>query len=154
MAGNHDYNAVYTATDFTTRCGQAPTWTEDNKSSLALFSPDRSCFLSLESKGSVADEAAVIKEAKSHLTRDDYMVTDAGESVASVQLSSGTKQFTMHNIAVTGSGTAGKLYGGQSYGYIPLEGGHLAVSVHCDTINQLTSATAALNAITYEDSTM
>lgn len=138
---------------FTFDAAKAGGWTKgpSNSSSLALFSPDQSCFSSLEKKTAAIDETTAIEEIKAKLTNDGYTVSDAGEGSATLDMPSGTEQYILHQLAVTGTGTAGKLYGGQSYGYIPLENGHLSVSVYCESVNQLATASDALSAIKYDD---
>lgn len=128
-------------------------WTKgpSNESSMAAFSPDRSCFLSVERKSGAVDAAVAVQAITSNLAQGGYTVVGAGESVASIQTASGAQQLTLHQLSVTGTGAGGELYGGQSYGYVPLEKGHLSVLVNCNTVDQLASATPALTAIKFDD---
>lgn len=138
---------------FSFNAGNAEGWRKgpSNTSSLALFNQDQSCFASLEKKGAAENGAEFSINTKAKLTADGYTVTDAGSLEVAIETNDGVKNYELMKYAVSGDGIAGKVYGGQAYGFIPIKASNISVTVNCNTIDELDSATAALKAVSYNE---
>jgi|GEM_PF-1161715 len=123
-----------------------------NETSLVLFKDDSSCFVSIARKSGILDEAAELQKTKASLTGDGYVVSSDNAQTSALQTATGKREYALHQFAVTGTGSAGKLYGGQEFGYVSLSSGdYLAIEGYCNTADQIAASTLALQSIQFTE---
>jgi hypothetical protein len=122
-----------------------------NQDSMALFSNDQTCFVSVERKDGTVDPTAATTKTLASLSQDGYTTKALGTSTASIETGSGNTKLIIDQYDVTGSGNAGLLYGGQAYGYAQLNDSYLHAQLNCNSSDQLASAISALDAISFEE---
>jgi hypothetical protein len=130
----------------------APGWRKgpSNKTSMAVFNADHTCFISAEYKTGSVDAAAEVEKIKDKLADSGYTVTPGATQTIALQSNSGQHQYELYQYSVTGSGGAGTVKGGQEFGYSQLSSGYVKAEGYCDTAEQLPTTTPALNAIKFD----
>lgn len=138
---------------FTFNSGQASGWRQGptNQDSMALFSNDHSCFISIEHKGGKVDSAAATSKTLASLSEGGYITKALGTATASIKVNSDDTELAIDKFDITGSGNAGQLYSGQAYGYTQLDNSYLHAQANCNSADRLSSAISALSAITFKD---
>lgn len=139
---------VSVPSQFSFDAAAAPGWVKGptNKTSLALFNSDRSCFISVDHKTGTVDAASEIQKTQTSLTKDGYTVT--ADSTLDQTISA--QQYKLSQYNVTGAGSSGQLYGGQEFGYVQLTDGYIAVAGYCNTSDQLPSSLPAIQALKFD----
>lgn len=130
---------------------KAPGWRQGptNGTSMALFSDDRNCFVSIQQKDGALDEIKELKSTQESLGSGGYQVSNLGGVAVSLSSSSKNINYQLHQYEVTGSGSAGQLYRGQEIGYIALGENYLRVEGYCNLASQLPATMPAIHAINY-----
>lgn len=119
-----------------------------NQTSMALFHSAEDCFTSVEYKSGTVDASTELQKTKTLLTSMGYAVTlDNTQSLALHVSADSKQQYQLHQYAVTGAGSAGKVEGGQEYGYLQLSSGYVKIEGNCDNPTELTSTIPALQAV-------
>lgn len=139
---------------FTFNSSMAPNWRQGptNQTSLALFSNDHSCFLSFQYKDGTIVAADALQQTQDSLSKDGYKSIGIKTLDTSIQSSTSTEQYELHQYSVTGSGSAGQVYGGQEFGYLTLPNNHVFVQGNCNTAEQLLTTIEALQAVKLDES--
>ena len=95
---------------FSFSASDAPDWRQGpaNKTSLALFYNPDDCFTSVEHNEGTVDAAAKLQESQKSLANSGYASTPGPVLTASLQTSTGSQQYQLHQYAVTGTASGGK----------------------------------------------
>ena len=130
----------------------ASDWREgpSNSTSIALFYNPADCFVSAEYRPGSIDTAAALQKIQTDLASGGYTSTPGATTSATLQTTAGAKQYQLHQYTVAGTGTADKLYGGQSFGYLQVSDGYIKIEAYCITPDHLPATTAALQAIKFD----
>lgn len=138
---------------FSFDAAKAPGWRQgpSNKTSMALFSNDQSCFVSIEQKSGAVDAVAESEKTQTNLSHDGYAVSRVDSAHPVITVNSNAVSFELTQYSVSGSGNAGQLYGGQGLGYLTVGDEYLKAQVNCNNTDQLKSAVVALSAFSYKD---
>jgi hypothetical protein len=124
-----------------------------NKTSMALFHNAEDCFTSVEYKKGTVDAPAELQKTQTLLTGEGYMVTPGSIQTLALQTSAGSKQqYQLHQYTVTGTGGAGRVEGGQEYGYLQLPNGYVKIEGNCDISEELAATIPALQAVKFDNS--
>lgn len=127
-----------------------------NQTSIALFSNDTtsSCFVSAEFKQGPADISGRLSAIKTQLAAlgGKYTTAELETKTLTMHTPSGQKQYDLHQLAVTTLPGAEKVMGGQQYGDIQLESGHIEVMGQCNDPENLLGNIPALQAIKFDTS--
>ena len=129
------------------------TWIQGatNKTSMAIFhQTDDGCFVSAEHKTGVLNEAAELQKLQDVSVNGGYTSTPGAVIVASIQTSAGPKQYQLHQYSVTGTGSGGKVKGGNEFGYVPVTSGYLEIKGYCDVADSLPATIPALQAVKFD----
>lgn len=121
-----------------------------NKTSMALFHNSQDCFASAEYKAGIVDATAELHNAVASQVSSGYTVTPGSIQMLTLQTNIGTQKYELHQYSVTGTGSLGKLEGGQEFGYVQLAGGYVKVEGYCDTPAELPDTIPALQAIRFD----
>jgi len=122
-----------------------------NASSMAIFSNDQSCWVSLERKTGTVDEAAELQKSLATLTGSGYTVEQKDTLQFTLAATSGSKPYRLYQHDVSGQGSAGQLYGGQQLGYVQFSDGSVFIQGYCNTFAQLPAITPVLQAVKFND---
>lgn len=124
-----------------------------NNTSMALFHNAEDCFTSVEYKAGTVDVAAELQKTQTLLTSEGYTVTPGNIQTLSLQMGAGGKpQYQLHQYAVTGARSAGRVEGGQEYGYLQLPNGYVKIEGNCDNSQELAATVPALQAVKFDES--
>lgn len=126
---------------------QGPT----NATSMAVFADNKDCWISVERKPGVVNEASEISNNQAKLVQDGYTVTLGEKSLLTLQSNNSKKQYTLHQQSVAGTGGAGQVYSGQAFGYVQLDEEYVFVQGYCDISDHLTTIIPALQSIKFDD---
>jgi hypothetical protein len=148
-AGSQDKPVV--SSSFSFDASKAPGWRQGpiNETSIALFSNDQSCFISIERKSGSFDLAAETTKTQESLAGDGYSVERLDTTTGTIQVDTRATELTFEQLSVGGGGNAGQLYGGQGYGYTQLDEDYLYAQVNCNTSDQLKTAIASVSALAF-----
>jgi hypothetical protein len=123
-----------------------------NRASMALFHNAEDCFTSVEYKTGIVDVAAELQKTQTILTNGGYTVMPGNIQTLALQTSAGSKQYPLHQYTVTGTGSAGKVEGGEEYGYLQLPNGYVKIEGDCDSPEELAATIPALQAVKFDES--
>lgn len=145
--------ATVQQSDFAFATDKAEDWRQgpSNGTSLALFSNDRTCFVSLEHRNGAVNIAAELQKIESQFVKGGYTAVRYIKKAAILRIGGESHQYQLYRYTVSGKGSGGQLYGGQEFGYVPLSNGYVFVQGYCNTVDQLPSTISALQAITVKD---
>lgn len=118
-----------------------------NKTSMALFSDDSSCFTSVEYKIGTTDIDAKLQKQHDDLAASGATMTPTASLTVSMQAGKNQQDYELYQYSL--SGGSGKLMGGLELGYIQLPEGYIEVQGHCSTANLLPITIAALQASSF-----
>ncbi len=150
-AGNNKESQPQSVFAFDTNSAEGWRQGPTNGTSLALFSNNRECFVSVEQKNDgTIDLESRLEKTQADLEKDGYTRQTNGEVTATMMIDGASQSYTLHKYEVSGDGGAGKLYGGQEFGYIQLVDSYVAVQGYCDEVEQLPDTLPALQSISYK----
>lgn len=138
---------------FSFNAAEAPGWSQGptNGTSMAIFADDKDCWVSVERKPGTVNETSEINNTQARLIKDGYTVTPIKESLLTLQLNSGQRQYTLHQQSVVGTGAAGEVYSSQAFGYMQLAYGYIFIQGYCDISDHLPTIVPVLQAIKLDD---
>ncbi len=149
-AGNNEESLPKSVFAFDTNSAEGWRKGPSNATSLALFSNNRECFVSVEQKDGTIDMESRLEKTQVDLEKDGYTRQSTGTVEVAMQVNGDSESYKLHKYDVAGDGDAGKLYGGQEFGYVQLADGYIAVQGYCDKAEQLPATIPALQAISYQ----
>ncbi len=128
-----------------------------DKTSMSLFNYNKTsnsgggqCYVSVDYKSGSINIDNELERTYNKLTSSKYTVTQIGTKQATIQSTSGNRQYVMHQSSVTSPADASQLMGGQEYGFVQLSGGYLYIVGLCNTPDQLPQTYPALTAMKFE----
>ncbi|USN96825.1 MAG: hypothetical protein H6797_01315 [Candidatus Nomurabacteria bacterium] len=121
-----------------------------DKVSLAAFYSPSDCFISVEHKAGTLNVATELQKDQNGLSSDGYTSKPGAVVSATLQTSTGKKQFELHQYTVSGNGSGGKLYIAHEFGYIQLTDGYVKAQGYCDATKNMLATVTALQAIKFD----
>lgn len=95
---------------------------------------------------------AELQKSEDGLVSAGYTTTPGSILAVTLQTGTGEQQYQLHQYSVTGTGSAGKPYGGHEFGYLQLPKGYIKVQGWCDTTEHLAATIPALQAVKFDES--
>ena len=126
-----------------------------NKTSMALFHNAEDCFASVEYETGTVNTAVELQKTQALLTNNGYTVTPGSTQTLALRTNAGDKQryqYQLHQYTVTGTGSAGRVEGGQEYGYLQLSNGYVKIEGNCNNFEELAATIPALQAVMFYNS--
>ncbi|HPG37598.1 MAG TPA: hypothetical protein PK865_02270 [Candidatus Saccharibacteria bacterium] len=129
----------------------APGWRQGptNYNSMALFSDNQNCFVSVQRKSGALSVQDELSKVKNSFAGSDRTITEAGQQTLTLQTSAGKKSYVLYRFAGNDSSGATTFMNGIELGFVPLTKGFIEISGHCNTAAQLPETGPALQAVEY-----
>jgi hypothetical protein len=120
-----------------------------NRTSLALFSDDTTCFTSIEHKTGTVDVTAKLQKQRTDLAASGATMAAGATPLVALQTGAAKQQYVLHQYSL--SGGSQQIMGGLELGYVQLSNSYLEIQGHCNTAGQLPTTIAALQAYRFDD---
>jgi len=129
----------------------APGWRQGptNYNSMALFSDNHNCFVSVQRKSGALSVQDELSKVKNSIAGSDRTITEAGQQTLTLQTSAGKKSYVLYQFAGNDSSGATTFMNGIELGFVPLTKGFIEISGHCNTAAQLGETVLVLRAVEY-----
>lgn len=121
-----------------------------NKTSMALFSNDHSCFTSVEYESGAVNVASELQKNRDDVARIGGASTLVGSVAATLRTRAGQQKYTLYQYDESDTDSTVKLLGGLGLGYVRLSDGYLKIQAHCNTVDELPATLSALQAIRFD----
>lgn len=123
-----------------------------NETSMALFhKADDGCFVSVEYKKGTLDATAELQKILDSHKNSGYTISTDEIVPMSMLTNAGQKEYQLHKYLIDSNGATAesKLMGGNAFGYVALSNGYIEIEGYCNTVEQLTVAIPALQALKF-----